>query len=322
MPSSTPSCNDLQRLDLGGVIPKTVKPLGWNSQARIYLITDGGGRQFVLKQLKGDSSGRRFSTYEQLGLKKEIASYKALPRQVGSRVLIPALVAHGRSHLLVEYVSTTRPVLDAVREDGPTAFAEAIAQFHWDAPPGALNPINEFRHKLSYAPEADAVLTAVRAVRKHLGLHTAQRCIQVLQQCRRKQPRLRQSFSSHNDLWVPNVLAITNGKFCLIDFASRTRGSRWVLDDIVRFGFLTRDMELTRALVSAYEEELRKRKIAAIHTQSQIRFALLRICMTSRLWKKELAESLQTFLLTILIHDAAFKMWLCDWESPFPRPLD
>jgi hypothetical protein len=136
-------------------------------------------------------------------------------------------------------------------------------------------------------------------------------------QCRSRQPPLGRIFYAHNDLIIPNVFRGADGRYQFIDFASRSPERRWVLDDVVRFGFLTRDMGLTRLLVETYADLLRERGITQLEVPSQVRFALLRLSMSMLKWSMEFRDAGSRLILDVLLDEASFDTWLDSWDSPF-----
>jgi len=313
--SAIPSNEDLAKIDLGGIVPHSVRPCGWMREKPIYRIEDREGRQFVLKTI---SRTDRTSLRRRIAFAKEVASYFALERYAGRFVSVPKLVSHGPTHLLIEHVTTSGSAIAAIRARGVDGFAKGVAEFHWDTPPSPLRTGGELIHRMSYSAEADAIHTACAPVRRQLGLGIAKRCAQMIITCREQQPVLDQSFVSHNDLWAANVLPDQKGKkYYLIDFASRSVERRWALDDVVRFGFLTRDMKLARELVHAYRAELGRRGISGVLERPQIRFALLRISMRMLSWNQEFRDAVKEFITTVLLDDRKFDRWLETWESPF-----
>jgi hypothetical protein len=313
--TETPSIEDLAGIDLGGIVPHSIRPCGWMREKPIYRIEDTAGRRFVLKSI---SRADRNSVRRRVAFAKEVASYSALQMYAGRFVSIPKLVSHGPAHLLIEHVTTSGSAIAAVRARGVDGFAKAVAEFHWDAPPGPLRPVGELIHRMSYSAEADAIHTACAPVRRQLGIGIANRCAQMVVTCRKQQPVLDRSFVSHNDLWSANVLPDVGGqKYHLIDFASRSVERRWVFDDVVRFGFLTRDMNLARELMHAYSVEIARRGIEGVVAGPQIRFALLRISMRMLSWKREFRDAVTAFITTVLLDDYKFDHWLETWESPF-----
>jgi glycosyltransferase involved in cell wall biosynthesis len=306
---------ELTDLDLGKVVPTTIRRLGWNRGKPVYLVEDQEGQLFVVK--KSLSSGLRSMT-GRAAHERELAAYRTLPTLIGDRVRIPRLIAYGPGHLVLEYMAPVGPAYQAIRTHGVASFAEAVAAFHWDTPPVPLPIHLDWLHRSTYSPEADAIRAALGPLRRFLGLRVARRCLRVIGQCRSEQPRLFRHFNAHNDLWASNVLPAADGRYQLIDFAALTPQHRWVLDDIVRFGFLTRDMGLTRALVEAYIEDLNKRNISGVIVRPQIRFALLHLSMNMLTWDKLFNRVASSFIVGTLLRDGAFGKWLVTWPSPFP----
>jgi hypothetical protein len=309
---------DLSGLDLGDLVPKTVQRLGWMRDKPVYRVEDQSGQQFVVKVF---GPPERLSLRARAAFAKELVSYQTLPATIGERVRIPKLISFGPGHLVLEYLAPAARAYQAVREQGASAFAEAVAAFHWDTPDAPLPARMDWLHRVTHSPESDALLSAVRVVPGQLGFANARRCLAVINRCRRQQSPLPRRFNAHNDLWASNVLPSADGRFQLIDFACRTTERRWVLDDVIRFGFLTRDMDLTRELIDAYMQNLEVRKIPGVAVRSQIRFSLLRLGMGMLSWNSQFQSIARSFIVETLLDNTTFEDWVGSWRSPFP-PTD
>jgi len=305
---------DLRAIDLSPLVPTTVRRLGSQVEKPVYLIQDQTGKRYVVKVFSEESlrspTGR--TAYE-----RELISYRVLPSTIGEFARIPALLGWGPRHLVLEYLEPVASAHESIRAGDSLNFVTAVAALHWDTPTARLPTHLELAHRATYSPGLDAHRNALGIVRRRLGNAVSARCIRVLLQCRNRQPRLGRVFHAHNDLIVPNVFRGGDGRYQFIDFASRTDEVRWVLDDVVRFGFLTRDMELTRILVETYEKLLRERGIVRLDISSQVRFALLRLSMSMLKWSAEFRKLGSFLILDVLLDEGRFNSWLSSWDSPF-----
>jgi hypothetical protein len=305
---------DLREIDLSPLVPLAVRRLGSKVEKPVYLIEDQTGKKYVVKVFSKDSlrspTGR--TAYE-----RELACYRTLPSTVGEHARMPSLVGWGPRHLILEYLKSIATAHESIRTRDTHNFVAAIAAFHWDTPAARLPVHLELAHRAIYSSGWDAHRNALGVVRRSLGKAVSSRCIGVLLQCRSRQPPLGRIFHAHNDLIAPNVFRGADGRYQFIDFASRSAERRWVLDDVVRFGFLTRDMELTRSLVGAYEKLLRERGITLLDIPSQVRFALLRLSMSMLKWSTEFRRAGARLILDVLLDEKSFDSWLQSWDSPF-----
>jgi hypothetical protein len=306
--------SDLDNIDLSPIVPTLMRPSGWPRDKPVYLIQDQAGHRYVVKVFPPRSllSVTRRTAYE-----RELATYRSLPSIVGDKVRIPKLIAWGPTHLVLEYLEPLQPVYDFILARGPGDFIDALAAFHWDTPATPLPTHLELGHRATYSPEWDARRNALGVVRRRFGTSMAARCLRILSWCRRQQPRLSRVFHAHNDLMASNVSRGTDGRYQFIDFASRTAEARWVLDDVVRFGFLTRDMACARAMVELYAERLGDRGVGTVDVRSQIRFSLLRLSMSMLKWSPEFRAVGSLLILEVLIDEHRLDSWLSSWESPF-----
>jgi hypothetical protein len=305
---------DLRGIDLYPLVPTVVRRLGSKVEKPVYLIRDQGGKNYVVKVFSKESlrspTGR--TAYE-----RELACYRVLPSTIGDFVRIPMLFGWGPRHLILEYLEPVGSAHESVRAGGALNFVAAVAAFHWDTPVARLPVHLELAHRATYSPGWDAHRNALGIVRRRLGKAVSARCIQVLSQCRNRQPRLGQTFHVHNDLITPNIFRGPDGRYQFIDFASRTPEDRWVLDDVVRFGYLTRDMELARSLVETYEDRLREGGITRLAVQPQVRFSLLRLSMSMLKWSTEFQSVGARLILDVLLDERRFDSWMQSWDSPF-----
>jgi hypothetical protein len=309
-----PDFEDLKGIDLTPLVPASVDRLKSRDDKPVYLVRDQAGRRYVVKVFSKESlrspTGR--TAYE-----RELACYRTLPSAIGEHARIPRLLGWGPRHLVLEYLERAMPVYEYVRAGNADAFVAAVAALHWDTAATRLPIHLELTHRATYSPGWDACRNALGIVRRRLGPAVSARCIRVLSQCRHRQPRLGPVFHTHNDLIGRNVLPAADGRYQFIDFASCTAESRWILDDVVRFGFLTGDMELARTLVGMYSRLLKERGIALLDTPSQVRFALLRLSMSMLRWSVEFREAGSGMILDVLLDERSFNSWLDSWDSPF-----
>jgi hypothetical protein len=306
--------SDIWAIDLAPLVPATIRQLGSQGDKPVYHIRDQAGQEYVVK-LFSDRSLR--SPTGRTAYERELACYRVLPSTIGDIARIPKLIGWGPRHIVLEYLDAVGPVYESLRKEDPLKFATAVAAIHWDTPPARLPVHLELAHRATYSPEWDAHRNALGIVRRRFGTAISVRCIRVLLQCRLRQPRLGRVFHAHNDLIPSNVLPGADGVFQFIDFASRTAEGRWVLDDVVRFGLLTRDMEFARTLVATYKGLLRERGIARLDTRSQVRFALLRLSMSMLKWSTEFRTAGSRLILDVLLDEERFGSWLMSWDSPF-----
>jgi len=305
---------DLEAIDLSPLVPTSVRRLGSQVEKPIYLVENQAGKKYVVKVFpeKSFESPTGRTAYE-----RELACYRVLPSIIGDYARIPTLLASGPRHLILEYLEPVASTLESIRAGESLNFVAALAAFHWDTPAAPLPVHLELAHRATYSPGWDAHRNALGIVRRRLGNVVSARCTRVLVQCRNRQPRLKRAFNAHNDLIVPNVFRGADGRYQFIDFASRTAEIRWVLDDVVRFGFLTRDMELARILVETYEELLRERGIVRLDIRSQVRFALLRLSMSMLKWSTEFQIAGSRLILDVLLDEMSYDSWFSSWDSPF-----
>jgi hypothetical protein len=304
----------LGKIDLGPIIPTLLRPSDWPMNKPVYLIQDQAGHRYVVKVFP---TGFLPSVTRRTAYERELATYRSVPSIIGDKVRIPKLIAWGPSHLVLEYLEPLQPVYDFLLARGSDDFIDALAAFHWDTPATPLPTHLELSHRATYSPEWDARRNALGVVRRRFGTAVAARCLRILSWCRGQQPRLRRMFNAHNDLMASNVSPGADGRYQFIDFASRTTEARWVLDDIVRFGFLMRDMERARALVELYAKRLGDRGVGAVDVRSQIRFSLLRLSMSMLKWSPEFRVAGSRLIVEVLIGEHRFDSWLSSWESPF-----
>jgi len=305
---------DLRAIDLSPLVPTTIRRLGSQVEKPVFLIGDETGKRYVVKVFSEESLR---SPTGRTAYQRELACYRVLPSTIGEYARIPMLFGWGPRHLILEYLEPVAPALESVRAEDSLSFVAAVAALHWDTPAARMRVHLEMAHRITYAPGWDAHRNALGIVRRRLGNAVSARCILVLSQCRDRQPRLSRVFHAHNDLILPNVFRGTDGRYQFIDFASRTAENRWVLDDVVRFGFLTRDMDLARILVETYVDLLRERGIARLDIRSQVRFALLRLSMSMLKWSTEFQDAGTRLILDALLDETSFESWFSSWESPF-----
>jgi hypothetical protein len=304
----------IEGIDLTPLVPTSVTRLGSKNKKPVYLIRDQAGQRYVVKVF---SKGSLRSPTGRTAYERELACYRTLPSTLGEYGRISRLFGWGPRHLVLEYLERSMPVYEFIRAGNPDAFIAAVAALHWETAATRLPVHLELAHRATYSPGWDACRNALDIVRRRLGPAVSAKCLRVLSQCRKRQPRLGPVFHAHNDLIGSNVRPGADGRYHFIDFASRTAEARWILDDVVRFGFMSRDMELARTLVGMYASVLRERGISRLDVPSQVRFSLLRLSMSMLRWSAEFQKVGAGLILNVLLDEKSFDSWLDSWDSPF-----